>query len=122
MCIDALNLVPNKNGLLGEVVRIMRPDSRAVITAWERRGNEVKDLPPEYSITDVGSLLEGAGLRVLVREECDDWLKLQKTFFQHTIAEDNDDAEPALHSLAMEGRDFLTIAAYVRRLLLVASV
>ncbi len=122
VCIDALNLVPNKNGLLDEVARILRPDGRVVITAWERRDSEAKDLPPEYSITDVGALVEAAGLRVLVREECDHWLELQQTFFQHVIAEDSDDAEPALHSLAEEGRDFLAVAASVRRLLLVASV
>lgn len=121
VCIDALNLVSNPGALLGEVARILRPDGRAVITAWERRDSEMKDLPPEYSMSDVGALVEATGLRVLVREECSRWLELQQTFFQHVIAGDGDDAEPALHSLAEEGRDFLTYAASIRRLLIVAS-
>jgi ubiquinone/menaquinone biosynthesis C-methylase UbiE len=121
VCIDALQLVPDKNGLLGEIARILRPEGRVVITTWERSDAEMKDLPLSYSLTDVGALLEAAGLQVLVREECNHWLRLQQAFFQQVIAADTDDAEPALHSLAEEGRDFLTYVSSVRRLLLVAS-
>jgi ubiquinone/menaquinone biosynthesis C-methylase UbiE len=122
VCIDAVQFVPDRNRLLREVARLLRPDGRVVITTWERSGSEADDLPFEYSIADAGALVEAAGLRVLVREERDDWLAQQRTFFQHVIAEDNDDAEPALRSLAQEGRDFLSYSASVRRLLLVASV
>jgi hypothetical protein len=82
----------------------------------------VEDLPPSYSIADAAALAEDAGLRLLVREECDDWLEQERTFYQHVIAQDSDEAEPALRLLAEEGRSLLPHSASVRRLLLVAGV
>ena len=56
-----------------------------------------------------------------VRQECDDWLEQQRAFYQQVIAEDSDQAEPAIRMLADEGRSLLPHSASVRRLLLVAS-
>jgi len=122
VCIDSLQFVPDKNGLLREVARVLRPDGRVVITTWERRGSEPADLPAPYSIADAGALAEAAGLHVLVREERDDWLEQERAFYQRVIAEDSDKAEPALRLLAEEGRDLLPHSASARRLLLVARV
>jgi len=122
MCIDALQLIPDKNGLLREIARVLRPGGRAVITTWERRGSEPADLPAGYSIADAAALARTAGLRVLAREEHDDWLDQEAAFHQRVIAEDSDTAEPALRLLAEAARDQLPHLASVRRLLLVASV
>ena len=91
-----------------------------VITTWERRASEPADLPASYAIADAGALAEAAGLQVVLREERDDWQEQERTFYQRVIAEDGDDAEPALRLLAQEGRDLLPHAASVRRLLLAA--
>ena len=122
VCIDSLQFVPDKNALLCEVARVLRPGGRAVITTWERRGSEPADLPATYAIADADALAEAAGLQVLVREEHDDWQEQERAFYQRVIAEDGDDAEPALRLLAQEGRDLLPHAASVRRLLLAARL
>ena len=98
------------------------PGGRAVITTWERRGSGSQDLPPSYSIANAGALAGAAGLRVLGREERDDWLEQERAFYQRVIADDSDQAEPALRLLAEEARDLLPYSASVRRLLLVATV
>ena len=70
--------------------RVLRPGGRAVITTWERRGGGSPDLPPSYSIADAGALAAAAGLRVLGREERDDWLEQERAFYQRVIADDSD--------------------------------
>jgi ubiquinone/menaquinone biosynthesis C-methylase UbiE len=117
VCIDALQLVPDKDGLLREVARLLRNDGRAVITTWERIGSG-----PERFPVDVGALVEAAGLRVLVHEERADWLERQRAMFERVVAEDGDAAEPALRSLAEEGRNFLADPTQVRRVLVVATI
>jgi ubiquinone/menaquinone biosynthesis C-methylase UbiE len=117
VCIDALQLVDDKEGLLREIGRLLRPGARVVLTTWERTGSEPERLP-----TDAGALVEAASLRLLVREERPDWLERQEVLFERVVAEDSESAEPALRSLAEEARRFLSRTAPVRRLLLVAAV
>lgn len=93
-----------------------------MITTSERRGSGSQDLPPSYSIADAGAPAGAAGLRVLGRGGRDDWLEQERGFYQRVIAEDSDQAEPALRLLAEEARDLLPYSASVRRLLLVATV
>jgi ubiquinone/menaquinone biosynthesis C-methylase UbiE len=120
MCIDSLQFVPDKGAVLREIARVLRPNGRVTVTTWERRGSEHAGLPDVYSIADVAALVEAAGLRVLVREERDDWQELERAFYLRVIAEDSDQAEPAVRLLAEEGRALLPHSASVRRLLLVA--
>ena len=67
-----LAFVPDKDAVLREIARVLRPNGRAAITTWERRGTGPADLPAEYSIADAADLAQAAGLRVLVREEHND--------------------------------------------------
>jgi ubiquinone/menaquinone biosynthesis C-methylase UbiE len=117
VCIDALHFVRDKEGFLHEVVRLLRPGGRAVFTTWERIGSE-----PERMPADVGALVEAAGLTILVREEQPEWLDRQRRLFERAVAEDNEQAEPSLRSLAEEGRAILAQTSPGRRLLIVAEL
>ena len=83
-------------------------------------GHVVGEIEKPGSV-ETGVVADAAGLHVLVREERDDWLEQQRAFYERVIAEDSDQAEPALHQLAEEGRELLPHWANVRRLLLVAG-
>jgi hypothetical protein len=72
-------------------------------------------------LADVGQLVEDAGLRLLLREEHPEWLARQNDLYESAIAADDDDAEPALHALADEGRRILPLIAQMRRVLVVAT-
>jgi ubiquinone/menaquinone biosynthesis C-methylase UbiE len=121
VCIDALQLVPDAGTLLRETARVLRPGGRAVFTTWEQAAGAPAGLPSSFAIIGAAELAQAAGLRVLVREERDDWLNQQRAFYQHAVAADGDTAEPALRMLAGEGRAALPYLAFARRLLLVAS-
>jgi hypothetical protein len=56
------------------------------------------------SIADAGALTE---LRVLAREERDDWVGHQRAYYGRVIGEDSDEAEPALRLLAEAGWELL---------------
>jgi len=120
ICIDSMQYVPDKAAVLREVARVLRPGGRVVVTMWERRGAESADLPDVYSIGNAAGLAEAAGLQVAACEERDDWQELERSFYQRMIAEDSEQAEPAVRLLANEGRVMLPYSALARRLLLVA--
>jgi ubiquinone/menaquinone biosynthesis C-methylase UbiE len=119
VCIDSLQLLPEREQVLREVARLLRPSGRAVITTWENDAEKVNGRRP---IRDVAPLVESSGLRVLVREEHQEWMERQDELFERAIAEDNDQAEPALRRLAEEGRRVLPFTPTTRRVLVVATV
>jgi ubiquinone/menaquinone biosynthesis C-methylase UbiE len=119
VCIDSLQLVPGRAQVVREMARLLRPGSRAVITTWERDEEGPAGRTP---IRDAGSLVESNGLRLILREEHPDWMDRQTEIFERAIAEDSDDAEPAVRRLAEEGRTVLPLMASSRRVLVVATV
>jgi hypothetical protein len=72
-------------------------------------------------LPDVGRLAEAAGLQVVLREEHPEWLEGQRALYKSLIADDDEDAEPAVRSMANEARSMLPRLADARRVLLVAS-
>lgn len=117
VCIDALQMLPDREAGLREAGSLLRGDGRIVLTTWEN------DESPEgrTPLPDVGRLAEAAGLRVILREEHPEWLEGQRTLYENAIAADSEDAEPAVRSLAEEARAFLPRIPSLRRVLLVAS-
>jgi ubiquinone/menaquinone biosynthesis C-methylase UbiE len=119
VCIDSLQLVPEREQVVREMARLLRPGARAVITTWERDDEGLAGRTP---IRDAGRLVESNGLRLILREEHPEWMDRQTEMFERVIAEDSDDAEPAVKRLAEEGRTVLPLTATSRRVLVVTTV
>ena len=114
VCIDALQMLPDRERVLNEVGRLLRPDGTAVVTTWE---TDVDGVLGPNPISDVGQLVETSGLQLLLREEHPEWHERQRLMFETVIAEDGDSAEPAVRQLAEEGRRGLPRMHEVRRVL-----
>jgi len=117
VCIDALQMLPDREAALREAGRLLRGEGRIVITTWET------DESPEgrTPLPDIGRLVEAAGLRLLLREEHPEWNARMAQLYERAIAADSDDAEPAVRSLAEEGRTVLPRIPQLRRVLVVAT-
>ena len=117
VCIDALQMLPDREAALREAGRLLRGEGRIVITTWEA------DESPEgrTPLPDIGRLVEAAGLRLLLREEHPEWNARMAQLYERAIAADSDDAEPAVRSLAKEGRTLLPRVPQLRRVLVVAT-
>lgn len=117
VCIDALQMLPEREAALREAHGLLHDDGRIVFTTWEVDESPAGRTP----LPDAGALVEAAGLRLLVREEHPEWLEAQRQLYEQAIAADGDDAEPAVSSLADEARNFLPRISQARRVLVVAA-
>lgn len=72
---DALQYVPDKQAVMEEVARILRPGGRLVFTAYELDPERVRDLGVwgVDPVSDYGEPLTAAGFRVETYEEAPGW-------------------------------------------------
>jgi SAM-dependent methyltransferase len=73
VCIDALQMLPDREAALREAGSLLRDEGRIVLTTWELDFSPTGREP----LTDAGQLVETAGLRLLLREEHPEWLERQ---------------------------------------------
>jgi SAM-dependent methyltransferase len=93
VCIDAIQLMADRAGVMAEVCRVLRPGGQAVFTTWEDADQGV----------DLAALFEAAGLLAVSVEERPDWLVRERAIFERALADAPsfpDDA--ALQGLAEE--------------------
>lgn len=117
VCIDAMQMLPNRQAVLTEARRLLRERGRMVFTTWELDESPTNRTP----LSDAGQLAEAAGLRLLAREEHPEWLERQLALYQSAIDADDEDAEPAVRTLADEGRIYAPVMEKARRVLVVAE-
>jgi SAM-dependent methyltransferase len=117
VCIDAVQMLPDREAALREAGAVLRDDGRLVLTTWELDESPSGREP----LSDVGRLVESAGLRLLLREEHPEWLERQNALYESAIAADDENAEPAVRAFADEGRRVLPLMTHARRVLVVAA-
>ena len=119
VCIDALQMLPEREAALREAGALLRGDGRIVLTTWELDESPSGRTP----LADVGQVVEAAGLHLVLREEHPEWLERQTALYELAIAADGDSVEPAIHALAEEGRRVMSPPwENARRVLVVAEL
>jgi SAM-dependent methyltransferase len=109
-CIDAIQLMADKIGVLVEVRRVLRPGGRAVFSTWEEAER----------LADLAALLEAAGLLVVGVEEKPEWLERERAIFEQALVDaPRYPLDAALQSLAEEAE--LMLPRSTRRVLGVAQ-
>jgi SAM-dependent methyltransferase len=117
VCIDAVQMLPDREAGLREAGALLRDDGRLVFTTWELDESPSGREP----MSDAGRLVERAGLKLLLREEHPEWIERQNALYESAIAADNENAEPAIRAFAEEGRRVLPIMTHARRVLVIAA-
>lgn len=77
VCIDAIQLMANKAGVMAEVYRVLTPGGAAVFTTWEDADH----------LADLAALLEGGGFVGISVRERTDWLSRERALFERALAD-----------------------------------
>ena len=115
VCIDALPFLDDLAA--PELLRVVRPGGRIVVTAWERDvgAGDLSVIP------DIGGALDAVGLRAVLVERHDDWLDQQVVIYREAIRlVESGTTDPATRALADEGEAVLGGIGSDRRVLAVA--
>lgn len=109
-CIDAIQLMADRIGVLAEVRRVLSPGGLAVFSTWEEAER----------LADLAALFEEAGLLVVGVEEKPDWLARERAIFEQALVDaPRYPLDTALQSLAEEAE--LMLPRSTRRVLGVAQ-
>jgi ubiquinone/menaquinone biosynthesis C-methylase UbiE len=112
VCVDAIQLMADRAGVMAEVRRVLKPDALAAFTTWEEAER----------LADLAALFESAGLVVLSVNERPDWLARERDIFNRALADaPNYPDDAALQSLAEEAETALPLFDQSRRVLGVAQ-
>jgi SAM-dependent methyltransferase len=111
VCIDAIQLMDHPDLVATEVARLLTVGGRAGFTTWEH----AERLP------DLTAVLEAANLRIVLREQRDDWREREIRIFERARAEAGKIDDPGLASLAEEAEHALPMLAETRRVVVLAE-
>jgi len=78
MCVDSLYMIPDKQAVLREVARVLKPGKPFVILTWEF------DIP--FAVKDYRPILDECGFDVQEYREIDGWLERQRGIFEKILA------------------------------------
>jgi SAM-dependent methyltransferase len=110
VCIDAIQLMDDKSGVLAEARRVLKPAGRAVFTTWERPEN----------LPDLAALFDATGLLVVSVVERPDWVARERSILEQALADaPRYPLDAGLQSLAEEAERVLPLST--RRVLGVAQ-
>lgn len=114
MCLDSVQFSLRTVNTYAEVRRVLRPEGRVVMTAWEARDRDDEEVSATLRTLDVAHGLELAGFVDVEREVCDDWAEVERGMWEEAVALD-------LPEVAAEGRRVLRTFDRVDRVMVTAG-
>lgn len=120
MCLDSVQFSLRTVNTYAEVRRVLAPEGRVVMTAWEARDRDDEEVPAALRTLDLAHGLELAGFVDVEREVCDDWAAVERGLWEEAVSLDVG-ADPGLAGLAEEGRKVLRTFGRVDRVMVTAS-
>jgi SAM-dependent methyltransferase len=121
VCIDALHFADDVAVAASEVVRILRPGRRLVMTNWQPRTPGDPRLPDQLRDLDWAPMLRAAGfdrVRLTARPE---WQDLSARVFQAALDRGEPGQDAGLAGLQDEARQALPHADLLRRVVITAT-
>jgi SAM-dependent methyltransferase len=111
-CIDAIQLMPHPDAVMGEVRRLLRPGARAVFSTWEE---------PDR-LRDLAARFESTGLTTIAVEARPEWLARERAIIERALVDAPEFPEDeSLQSLAAEAKEVLPLVDKAHRVLGVAQ-
>jgi SAM-dependent methyltransferase len=118
ICIDAIQLAPDRALTLADVARIVRPGGRLYFSTWDVL---VPTLEPYEPIADHRPLLEAAGFAVLRYDEPAGWRERQASLYAHALARADELSDLVARAIVDEAHALGDRLGDLRRVLCIAE-
>jgi SAM-dependent methyltransferase len=120
MCIDAIQFAQDGAAAYGELMRVLAPGGRAVLTCWEALDDGDERVPPRLRRMHLGAGLTAAGFRDVEVAEKPDWQVAERGMWTEA-AELDPGEDAAMQSFHDEGVQALGFIDLVRRVMVTAT-
>ncbi len=115
VAVDAFHFAPDPEAAAAELLRVVRPGGRLVLTLWSTKTG------PDRFTRDYPETLAAAGWSIDTVEERPEWLAAQLRLYRAAIARGTAETDPAVLRLQGEGAAVTPLISSGRRILIAAS-
>jgi SAM-dependent methyltransferase len=120
LCVDAIQFAQQPDAAYGELLRVLAPGGRAVLTCWEPVDSGDERMPGRLRRVAVGAGLSAAGFENVEVRDQPAWRAREQAMWEEAAALDPGD-DPALRSFHDEGVRSLEIFDLLRRVMATAT-
>lgn len=120
LCVDAIQFAEQPDRAYRELLRILAPAGRAVLTCWEPVNPDDERLPDRLRAVDLRAGLGTAGFDDVEVRDRPGWRAAERTMWEEAAALDPA-GDPALQSFHDEGVRSVEIFTLMRRVMAVAA-
>jgi SAM-dependent methyltransferase len=120
VCVDAVQFADQPSDAFAEMMRILAPGGRVVLTCWEPLDRDDDRVPDRLRRVDLDAGLSGAGFSHIEVRERPGWRAAERAMWTEAAALDPGE-DPALLSFHDEGVRSLSFFDLLRRVMAVAT-